>query len=126
MENLFHKPTSTDIVTVIRTENQASTFSGVLPTGSHFAGSMGRGAAGQGARAGSQLCLWRQLYPSTHASCPACRMRVMTDVFGLLVKVIPDLSVRRQGLLVAVGEARELYDLYASVSTNSNKSSYKY
>ena len=50
----------------------------------------------------------------------------MTDVFGLLVKVIPDLSVRRQGLLVAVGEARELYDLYASVSTNSNKSSYKY
>ena len=48
MENLFHKPTSTDIVTVIRTENQASTFSGVLPTGSHFAGSMGRGAAGAG------------------------------------------------------------------------------
>lgn len=51
----------------------------------------------------------------------------MTDVFGLLVKVIPDLSVHsRQGLLVAVGEARELYDLYAFVSTNPNKSSYKY
>lgn len=85
------------------------------------------GQQGQGARGGSQLCLWRQLYPSTHASCPAYRMRVMTDVFGLLVKVIPDLSVcSRPGLLVAVGEARELYDLYAFVSTNSNKSSYKY
>lgn len=37
------------------------------------------------------------------------------------MKVIPDLSVCRQGLLVTVGKVGELYERYAFVSTNSNK-----
>lgn len=50
MENLSHKLTSADIITVVRTENQTSAFSGVLPTGPHFAGSLGFGAGEQGAQ----------------------------------------------------------------------------
>lgn len=49
MENLSHKMTNANIITVIRTDNQTSAFSGTLPTGPHFAGSLGFGAGEQGA-----------------------------------------------------------------------------
>ena len=56
MENLSHKLTNADIITVKRTENQTSAFSGILPTEPHFAGSLGFGAGEQGAQGRSQLC----------------------------------------------------------------------
>ena len=52
MENLSHKLTNADIITVIRTENQTSAFSGILPTGPHFAGSLDLGQGSRGLRAG--------------------------------------------------------------------------
>ena len=80
MENLSHKLTNADIITVKRTENQTSAFSGILPTEPHFAGSLGFGAGEQGAQGRSQLCPWRWPYPSTCTSYSVCRMEVMMDV----------------------------------------------